>query len=88
MSDHDKSDAFDLIRTDLQLRLRRYKRRIQKEAEVEYERLHAEEKRLDPERAPDPIQLAKRALDKATVTWLGVDAVPRQAIEAGSATTN
>lgn len=83
MTDHNKDDALDFIRTDVQRRLRLYKRRVQKEAELEYARLLGEEARLFPTCVPDHIALAERALDEATKNWLGINAVPQRAIGVG-----
>ena len=80
MTDHSRDDALDFIRTDVQRRLRLYKRRVQKEAELEYNRLLSEQARLSPDSKPDHIDLAERALDEATKNWLGVNAVPQRAI--------
>lgn len=81
MTDHNKDDALDFIRTDVQRRLRLYKRRVQKEAELEYARLLGEQTRLVPDSIPDHIALAERALNEATKNWLGINAVPQRAIE-------
>jgi hypothetical protein len=79
MTDHQKGDALDLIRTDLQLFLRQYKRRVQTEAEAIYARKSLEASRSD---APfDHLSAAREALEEAKGEWLGVSSSPQKAIE-------
>ena len=73
------SDGLDLIRTDIQLLLRRYKRRVQTSAEADFESRIAEYERTD---TPfDHLEVARDCLDQASRDWLGISG-PSKAIEA------
>lgn len=72
MSNHEKADALDVIRTGVQLHLRQYKRRVQVAAEAEYERLSGEHERSSGKEPFDHLAAASKALGHATQEWLGV----------------
>lgn len=85
-TNHEYDDALDHIRTEIQLHLRKYRRRVQKEAELELDRLesaHAvaqldaseeEKEDFDYEHA------AEMAVRSATARWLRGQ--PQRALDA------
>lgn len=74
MSDHHQADAYDLIRTELQLFLRTYKRRAQEDAEAKYDLLKSEAERLG---LPfEHLTAAREALEIAKKAWLGTEPLP------------
>lgn len=72
------SDGLDLIRTDIQLELRRYKRRVQASAETDYEGRRAEYERTGT--TFNHLEVAKECLAQAKADWLGIGG-PQKAIE-------
>lgn len=81
------NDGLDLIRTDVQLLLRRYKRRVQAAGESNYKSQVGELERTNAllpaeEQVPiDHLEIAREALHQACSDWLGLEG-PQKAIEA------